>query len=520
MNTLTPYRYVYSGTLHLDSPTYTVRKADTELYEGLKAGKFCYVLNPRKTGKSSLRVRTMRRLQNDRIACAAIDLSMFGTNYATPDQWYADIIDTLVEVFDLDFNLDVWWSEQELLSPVKRLSKFIETILLVQLSQDNNYKNIVIFIDEIDSILSLNFDTDDFFALIRACYNQRADNSIYNYLTFCLLGVTTPSDLMADKQRTPFNIGQAIELTGFTLSEAIPSLAPGLAKKVDNPEVILQEILNWTSGQPFLTQKICSLLVQSDNYPPVNAEAEWVEEIVINFIINNWESQDEPEFLRTIRNRILYSKRNTSRLLGIYQRILLSTQLVSNNEETIGVKVDDSPEQVDLRLSGLVFNDNTILKVYNPIYQYIFNWNWIEKELAKLRPYGDALAVWFDSNCQDESRLLRGQALRDAQIWATGKSLSDQDYQFLAASEASEQRQITITLDAEQQATKILLEAQQKAQIALEEEKKAKQRLAEIEQKTKLQICISAVVLLLSTLGAILEFREVVEIFVKSLLQW
>jgi hypothetical protein len=29
--------------------------------------------------------------------------------------------------------------------------------------------------DEVDSVLSLNFSTDDFFALIRACYNQRVD---------------------------------------------------------------------------------------------------------------------------------------------------------------------------------------------------------------------------------------------------------------------------------------------------------------------------------------------------------
>ncbi|MEQ9629067.1 MAG: AAA-like domain-containing protein, partial [Roseitalea porphyridii] len=115
--------------------------------------------------------------------------------------------------------------------------------------------------DEIDSILKIKFK-DDFFAFIRACYNQRVDNPDYQRLTFCLLGVATPSDLIADKQRTPFNIGQAIELTGFTFAEAKSALIKGLQNYVENAEAVLAEVLDWTGGQPFLTQKLCSLIVQ------------------------------------------------------------------------------------------------------------------------------------------------------------------------------------------------------------------------------------------------------------------
>ena len=122
----------------------------------------------------------MHRLQNDGIACAEIDIGGFGTDYETPDQWYSDIIETLTDKFDLDINWSSWLSEQELLSPVRRFSKFIETILLVQISQNNNYRKIVIIFDEIDTTFKLKFSRDDFFALIRACYNQRAYPPIYN----------------------------------------------------------------------------------------------------------------------------------------------------------------------------------------------------------------------------------------------------------------------------------------------------------------------------------------------------
>ena len=60
---------------------------------------------------------------------------------------------------------------------------------------------------------------------------------------------------------------------------------------------------------------------------------------------------------------------------------------------------------------------------------------WVEKELAQLRPYAEAFNAWFASKCEDKSRLLRGQALKEAEAWAANKSLSDLDYKFLQASQ-------------------------------------------------------------------------------------
>ncbi len=449
--------YRVGGNLPPDAPSYVKREADEQLYQKLKEGEFCYVLNSRQMGKSSLWVRVKQRLELEGHICAAIDLS--GIGQGELEQWYTSFANRLTKSFDPSVKKQwrSWWKEQRELAPMEKLHQLIEELLLTSLLP---HQQLVIFIDEIDYVKGLPFSTDEFFALIRSCYNERSLNPQYNQVTFCLLGVATPADLIENKQLTPFNIGTGIELKGFRLEEA-SALIAGLKGKVVYPESVMSDILSWTGGQPFLSQRLCSLVVKENNPTPD------IPELVQRQIINNWETQDEQEHLRTIKNRILSNEQRAGYLLELYRKVLKLGQVPLNNSST----------ERELQLSGLVVKRGNVLEVYNPIYARVFNESWIDSELEKLRPYAENYRAWLQSGKTDASRLLRGQALEQAEKWASGKNLGGEDLDFLGASRAKEREEEIANKEKEAE-----LERERKAREAAE---KAKQILESAYQKAK-----------------------------------
>ena len=349
--------FTTGGTVQASGGVYIARPVDDEFLRLCQAGVYSYALTARQMGKSSLMVRTADELAKSGTRTVILDLTRFGANLDA-DQWYLGLIDEITEQLDLDIDYVEWWKERAHLGPTQRLDQFIRRVMLEQIKDP-----IVIFIDEIDSTLKLAF-TDDFFAAVRAAYNARANDPEYRRLTFVLLGVARPSDLIKDRMRTPYNIGVKVDLQDFKFEElsvfrsALETAFPGQGDDV------LHWILDWTGGQPYLTQKLCAALVEEADGPVTAADVE----AVVTRLFLGLEAKKESN-LETIQNRVRSSVYLRG-MMPIYRRVL-NGQAVPDDERSI--------EQSELKLAGLVrSNSNGTLEVRNKLYARIFNAVWIK----------------------------------------------------------------------------------------------------------------------------------------------
>ncbi len=254
-----PSPYTVGGTVQANQAgLYLSRQADTELLQLCQQGTFAYVLTPRQMGKSSLMIRTAEQLMAAGTQAVIIDLTQIGTG-VTADQWYMDFLDLVASQLYLSTDGRAWWQAQTTGNTL-RLTRFFQEVVLAEVEEP-----VVIFVDEIATTLSLDF-TDDFYTAIRYLYVARANDSRLRRLSFVLIGVATPGDLIRDPKRTPFNIGQRVDLTDFTLAEALP-LAAGLNLPETQARPSLEQVLAWTNGHPYLTQRLCQALTQTGPGP-------------------------------------------------------------------------------------------------------------------------------------------------------------------------------------------------------------------------------------------------------------
>jgi tetratricopeptide (TPR) repeat protein len=348
--------FVAGGTLRPDSPSYVKRPADDELCELALAGQFCYVLTARQMGKSSLMVRTARQLQEHGIGTAIIDLTKIGTEVSV-EQWYLGLITRLKGQLKLSVDPEAWWAERASLGAVQRFVDFLHDVVLVEIEGP-----VVIFVDEIDTTLNLDF-SDDFFAAIRFTYNARAADPTYNRLTFVLLGVATPADLIKDRSRTPFNIGQGIDLREFSQEDA-QVLQYGLqAAGPGGGDTVFARIFYWTNGHPYLTQKLCLTVAEM-------GDGRWtherVDELVERLFLS--EGARKETNLQFVRDRIGASPQRR-RLLTLYRQVY-EGKTIPENERSL--------DQNRLKLFGLVRAEKGVLEVRNEIYRRVFDLDWIK----------------------------------------------------------------------------------------------------------------------------------------------
>ncbi len=354
-----PNFYTVGGTVQAGDGIYIPRHVDEELMGLCRRSIFTYILTSRQMGKSSLMVRTVERLADEDIQSVVVDLTQLGVKL-TGEQWYLGLLSIIEDTLMLNTNMVEWWRSRSHLGFTQRLTQFFQEVLLVEVTSP-----IVIFVDEIDTTLSLDF-TDDFFAAIRYLYNARSRMSELQRLSFVLIGVATPGDLIHDPKRTPFNIGQRLDLTDFTWEEALP-LAKGWGLPREEGEEVLSWVLNWTGGHPYLTQRLCSTIQEQGKGNLSKADVDYLVNIMF---LGAMSKQDNN--LQFVRDMLTKRAPDLVSVLTTYQKIRRDRRVQDEEQSLV---------KSHLKLSGIVRCENNVLQVRNRIYRQVFDSSWIKENL-------------------------------------------------------------------------------------------------------------------------------------------
>ena len=388
-----------SGGILRDDAFYVPRPADEALFEALAVGELCHVLAPRQIGKSSLRVRVARRLAAAGVRCGAVDLTIVGTE-GDASAWYFGVLEEVARTLGRPDPLEYWEAHPHM-SPVHRWTRYFEIALG---SRDDGA--VVVFVDEIDLVRALSFSGDDFLASIRAVHERQTERPEAVSVTFCLIGVAAPGDLIGDPNRTPFNIGRRIQLEDFSRAEC-DVFAPGFAGR-GSADAWLDAVYAWTAGHPYMTQRICER-VADEAGATGEIDAAIAAAVEALFLRRPMEDGN----LSYAERRVAVQAPGASSLekFSLYRRIYFGG----------GVPCDArSRVQTELLLAGLVKESSEdgepVLVARNRVFASVFDEAWI-REHAQEGELWQAVNRWLESDGAADYAL-SGRDLEAATDWA------------------------------------------------------------------------------------------------------
>lgn len=320
-----------------------------------------YVLVARQMGKTNLLFYAKRSLENSNRLFAYVDLSNY---FKEESDCYRNIIDNIVEPNELIFNpvIDkIFQTRNENLPPHREYTKSLR-LLLSCFAGD-----LIIILDEIDALRSAPY-SDHIFAQIRSNYFARTNFPEFERLSYILSGVIEPSELIKDKDKSPFNIGEKIYLDDFTYDEHCGFIEKSNLQ-VDSQ--VIDRIFKWTNGNPRLTFDISSE----------------IENKVINGELIHPKTVDdliEEKYLTTFDIAPIDHIRELVKNNKSVRQAVFDLQLGK-------AEISDEIKQ-KLYLYGIInYNYNHELKIKNEIIQKALNVDWIEsvnKQSKDLLNYG------------------------------------------------------------------------------------------------------------------------------------
>jgi hypothetical protein len=441
---------------------YIEREADRLLYDYLLNGDYCSILDPRQVGKSSLMERTSQKLMRAGVKCGYLDMQSLASSEVSFEKLINSLLFTICRSLGIKADALAFLKKYKGLSANKILELFFREVVFPAVDAESSQETkIVLFVDEVDIVKYFkptgrtsedgsegSSIGDDFFLTFRSLHEIRTSPP-FNRLAICFAGVAFAGDLVSRPDISPFNVGKRIILSDFTLDE-MQAFKDGLSAVKAEPQALIEEVYEWTSGHPYMSQRVFLDLTKCDFKGGNSKEivAERVNQLFLlpnispdanlAYAVKRLTSPNESEEAKNRRPQILETFLRVKRADG--KKILLDKDLT------------DTPSYDETRLIGLTSftseADGSYLKIRNRIYDTFFTDEWVNNKISEQREFRPFFERWLRYDKIDDY-LLRGSALESAVIWAAGREdITLDEREFIDKSQQFNQKQLLTALEA------------------------------------------------------------------------
>ena len=250
--------YVVGGPVQPDRSCYVERSADTALTVAVRARHLCCVLGARGIGKSSLMHRVARQLRDSGELVAVVDLVQIGVlaERGSGHGWGLGVAERVARELDLDADVGPWWRANKKKDESERLVEFFWRVVLA-----NTTAPITVFCDGLGATAAEPPFLRELLAAIQSCYARRSAEPDFKRLSVVLVGSTSRRALAGSDRSSPWAAAEVIELDDFSEAESY-TLASGFGGEPEVAQALMDRVIVWTGGHPYLTQKVARSVIR------------------------------------------------------------------------------------------------------------------------------------------------------------------------------------------------------------------------------------------------------------------
>jgi hypothetical protein len=287
--------FITGGPVPHNSPVYIERSADDKAQNHLMRMEYVTLIEPRQQGKTSLIHRLAETMKSSHVFAYINIMRLDKTNEAA---WYESLCRILCRKVN-------FMQKADCISFPHNGSEWGDFMTILAEGAREAGSKLVIALDELGD-MQMDWQVD-FFSNIRAIFDERPNEPCYEHITYILAGTYSPRALINDSRTSPFNVAQQVHIPDFTLNQT-KKLIFYLGLSQEDTSSIAQTIQSWTDGHPYLTQRLCRTLFESERaitVENVKSSVDLLYQEDTNHLPHIIEALDSQNYLRKYVKKIL-----------------------------------------------------------------------------------------------------------------------------------------------------------------------------------------------------------------------